>query len=56
MAIGDEESDLSMIKHAGIGIAMGNAVTLVKDNAQVITKDCDHDGIATVIGETLQKK
>ncbi len=26
MAIGDEENDLSMIKFAGIGVAMGNAV------------------------------
>ena len=56
MAIGDEENDLSMIKYAGIGVAMGNAVTLVKDNAQIITKDCDHDGVAAAIEKVLQEK
>lgn len=56
MAIGDEENDLSMIKYAGIGVAMGNAVTSVKDNAQMVTKDCDHDGVAAAIEKVLQEK
>lgn len=56
MAIGDEENDLSMIKYAGIGVAMENAVTSVKDNAQMVTKDCDHDGVAAVIEKVLQEK
>ncbi len=49
MAIGDEENDLSMIKYAGVGVAMGNAVPAVKQVAQVITEDCDHDGVAKII-------
>ncbi len=30
MAIGDNENDLSMIEYAGLGVAMGNAVSLSK--------------------------
>ena len=37
MAIGDNENDLSMIEYAGLGVAMGNAVSLVKEAANVIT-------------------
>ncbi len=53
MAIGDEENDLSMIKYAGTGVAMGNAVLAVKNAAQMITKDCDHDGVAEAIEKIL---
>ena len=53
MAIGDEENDLSMIKFAGIGVAMGNAVPAVKEAAQRVTSDCDHDGVAEAIGKIL---
>ena len=53
MAIGDEENDLSMIQYAGVGVAMGNAVPTVKENAQIITNDCDHDGVAEVIEKIL---
>ena len=38
MAIGDEENDLSMIKLAGVGVAMGNAVPAVKEAAQKSNK------------------
>ena len=53
MAIGDEENDLSMIKFAGIGVAMGNAVPAVKEAAQRTTSDCDHDGVAGAIEKVL---
>lgn len=53
IAIGDEENDLSMIKLAGIGVAMGNAVPAVKEAAQRVTSDCDHDGVAEAIGKIL---
>ena len=49
MAIGDEENDISMIKFAGIGVAMENAVPAVKEVANEITVDNDHDGVAKVI-------
>lgn len=53
IAIGDEENDLSMIKLAGIGVAMGNAVPAVKEAAQRVTSDCDHDGVAEAIEKIL---
>lgn len=49
MAIGDEENDISMIEFAGIGVAMENAVPAVKEVANEITVDNDHDGVAKVI-------
>ena len=49
MAIGDNENDLDMIEFAGIGIAMGNAVPKVKENATYVTDTNANDGVATVI-------
>ena len=49
MAIGDEANDLSMIKFAGHGVAMGNAIPEVKQVADEITVDNEHDGVAKAI-------
>ncbi|KRM96032.1 HAD superfamily hydrolase [Liquorilactobacillus aquaticus DSM 21051] len=49
MAIGDGGNDLSMIKFAGIGVAMGNAIPELKKSAQVVTEDNNHDGVARAI-------
>ncbi|MFZ7132352.1 MAG: Cof-type HAD-IIB family hydrolase [Eubacteriales bacterium] len=49
MAIGDGENDISMLKVAGLGIAMGNAVTNVKSHANYVTKTVDEDGVAYAI-------
>lgn len=46
MAFGDGLNDISMIKAAGIGVAMGNAVREVKDVADHVTGTCDEDGVA----------
>lgn len=46
IAFGDAENDIPMLKYAGIGVAMGNAQQAVKDMADEITDDNDHDGIA----------
>jgi len=45
MAIGDGENDLQMIQGAGIGVAMGNAVPVVKDSADVVVSSNDDGGI-----------
>ncbi|WP_300747936.1 Cof-type HAD-IIB family hydrolase [uncultured Brachyspira sp.] len=45
MAFGDGGNDISMIKHAAVGIAMGNADEEVKKYADYITDDVDNDGI-----------
>lgn len=49
MAIGDNENDLSMIEYAGMGVAMENAIDLVKAAATVITASNDEDGVAQVV-------
>ena len=45
MAFGDGGNDVSMIKHAAIGVAMGNANESAKKAADYITDDVDNDGI-----------
>ena len=45
MAFGDGGNDLLMLKHAGIGVAMGNAEEEVKLAADYVTDTVDEDGI-----------
>ncbi|MDF2533548.1 MAG: family hydrolase, partial [Clostridia bacterium] len=49
ITLGDNENDISMIEYAGLGVAMGNAVQLLKDKADYITADYMDDGVAQVI-------
>lgn len=46
IAFGDGQNDASMVKYAGIGVAMGNAVQELKDIADEITLSNEEDGIA----------
>lgn len=46
VTFGDEENDISMIKSAGLGIAMGNAKPSVKFEADFITSDVRDDGFS----------
>ena len=46
IAFGDAQNDISMLKYAGIGVAMGNAVREVKEIADEVTLSNDEDGIA----------
>ena len=46
MAFGDGLNDLSMIRAAGIGVAMGNACDEAKAVADWITLSCDDHGVA----------
>lgn len=54
MTIGDQENDLTMIQLAGIGVAMGNAVTAVKEAADYITADNNSSGVAQAIHHFLK--
>lgn len=45
MAFGDGGNDLSIIKQAGIGVAMGNANEVLKPAADYITDSVDNNGI-----------
>lgn len=49
---GDGENDLSMFPY-GVSVAMGNAMESVKEKADVITLDNNHDGIGVLIEEYL---
>ena len=46
IAFGDAENDISMLKYAGIGVAMDNATPEVKAIADEVTLSNDEDGIA----------
>lgn len=53
-AAGDEQNDISMIRAAGVGIAMKNAIDEVKEAADYVTvNDNDHDAIAEVIDKLI---
>lgn len=49
IAIGDNDNDISMLKYAGLGVAMGNAVEDAKKASDIITSSNDDDGVAKVI-------
>ena len=49
MAFGDGSNDLTMIRTAGIGVAMGNAYQGLKDVADYVTLDCDEGGVAHAV-------
>ena len=49
MAFGDGENDLPMLRHAHIGVAMGNAGSYVKSQADYVTGTVDEDGILTAL-------
>ncbi|WP_166082271.1 Cof-type HAD-IIB family hydrolase [Erysipelothrix anatis] len=51
MAFGDAQNDLTMIKYAGVGVAMENAEDDVLDNADEVTDSNDDDGIAVKLFE-----
>jgi Cof subfamily protein (haloacid dehalogenase superfamily) len=49
IAIGDNLNDLDMIRYAGCGVAIGNAVQALKEAADLVTNSNDDDGVAEVI-------
>ncbi len=49
MSFGDAQNDLTMIKWAKVGVAMGNAVDEVKAEADYVTTDNNSDGIADAL-------
>lgn len=53
MCIGDSNNDISMIKNAGIGVAVANAKDSVKEHAKIVTASNNDDGVALVIESIL---
>ena len=54
ISFGDGQNDLSIIKFAGLGVAMGNAVEELKNAANEVTLSNDEDGIAVVVERYLK--
>ncbi|MCZ8531742.1 Cof-type HAD-IIB family hydrolase [Psychrobacillus psychrodurans] len=53
IAFGDEDNDLEMIEYAGVGVAMGNAISPLKNIANEVTLSNNEDGIAELLIERL---
>lgn len=53
-AIGDEINDVAMLAGAGLGVAMGNAVTKVKDVADKHVASHEDDSVAEAIDHILR--
>ena len=49
MAIGDDFTDVEMLRYAGIGVAMGNAPAAVKASADWVTTSVEEDGVARAV-------
>jgi len=49
MAFGDGGNDISMLQHAGIGVAMGNAKAHVKAAADYVTSTVDDEGVVKAL-------
>lgn len=49
MTMGDEMNDLEMIRAAGWGVAMGNAVPALKKEACYVTEHCHDHGVSCAI-------
>lgn len=49
LAFGDADNDISMLRHAGIGIAVGNAARHVQAEASYVTATVEEDGIARAL-------
>ena len=53
---GDGFNDITMIKYAGLGVAMENAQEKVKKAANYITASNDDDGVLKVINKFILEK
>lgn len=51
---GDGFNDVSMIRFAGVGVAMGNAQQVVKEVADYVTGSNDEDGLVEVIEKFME--
>jgi Cof subfamily protein (haloacid dehalogenase superfamily) len=52
-AVGDDMNDVPMLRGAGLGVAMGHAPESVRDAADHVTADHDHDGVALLVDRVL---
>lgn len=55
VAIGDSINDISLLKSAGLGVAMLNAQELVKKEVSMVTSSNNDNGVAEVIEFIIEK-
>lgn len=55
IAFGDHELDIPLIEAAGIGVAMGNGISALKEKADLITGTNNEAGIADALEKILEK-
>jgi Cof subfamily protein (haloacid dehalogenase superfamily) len=55
VAVGDDVNDVPMIRHAGLGVAMGNAKPEVQAVAKRIIGSNDEDGLAAFLDELVAR-
>lgn len=51
IAFGDSMNDAEILRSAGLGIAMGNAESRVKELADMVCDSCENDGLAKALDE-----
>lgn len=56
IAFGDNYNDIEMIKFAGLGVAMGNAEELIKQEADYVTDSNQESGVAKAIYKFFELK
>jgi Cof subfamily protein (haloacid dehalogenase superfamily) len=52
-AVGDDVNDVPMLRHAGLGVAMGHAPDHVRAAADLVTGDHEQDGVAMLVEDVL---
>lgn len=55
VAIGDQENDMTMVRWAGLGLAMGNAIPALKEVADAVVPSVEEDGVAWAIEQYVLK-
>lgn len=53
MAIGDGENDITMIRMAGVGVAMDNGINQLREEADYITETNEKSGVASAINHII---
>lgn len=54
VAFGDSENDITMLRAAGLGVAMANSLDITKEAADDITLSNDEDGVAIYLEKLLR--
>jgi Cof subfamily protein (haloacid dehalogenase superfamily) len=53
IAVGDDTNDIEMIRRAGLGIAMGNSASVVKESADIVVRSNAEGGVVDALERAL---